>query len=93
MIQVSSRNYYQTFSVLCGLTILTVGVAYIDLGPLNTVLALGIAALKALLVLVYFMHARDSSPLVWLCVATGIFWLFLLLAFPLSDVVSRGWLS
>lgn len=93
MMQVSSRNYYQTFGVLCGLTILTVGVAYINLGPLNTVLALGIATLKALFVLVSFMHAHNSSPLVWLCIATGIFWLLLLLVFPLSDVVSRGWLS
>ena len=56
-------------------------------------LALGIATLKALLVLVYFMHVRNSGPLIWLCVAAGIFWLLLLIVFPLSDVVSRGWLS
>ena len=35
--------YYRVFAVLLGLTLVTVGVAFVDLGPLNTIIALTIA--------------------------------------------------
>lgn len=44
------------------LTVLTVGVTYVDLGRFNIALALGIATVKATLVGLYFMHLRYESP-------------------------------
>jgi cytochrome c oxidase subunit 4 len=41
---------------LRGLTLLTVGVAFFNLGPLHTIIALTIAVAKALFVLLFFMH-------------------------------------
>lgn len=85
--------YYRIFAVLMGLTAVTVGVAFVDLGPLNTFLALAIALSKALLVMLFFMHVRYSSRLIWVCVAAGFFWLALLLTLLMSDYLSRGWLA
>lgn len=44
------------FLALMALTILTVAAINVDLGPLNIVVALGIALVKAVLVVLIFMH-------------------------------------
>jgi len=51
-----------------------------------------IAACKALLVILFFMHVRYSSRLTWVFVGAGFFWLMILLALTLVDVLSRRWL-
>ena len=51
------------WAVLVVLTVVTVGVTYVDLGRLNIVVALLIAAVKASFVLLYFMHLRYDSPI------------------------------
>jgi cytochrome c oxidase subunit 4 len=84
--------YYWVYAALLVLTLLTVGVAYADLGPLNLVLALGIAICKALLVMLFFMHLRYSRHLTWLVAGAGVIWLAHLLVFTLSDYLTRGWL-
>lgn len=89
---VPRQVYYRVFATLLALTLLTVGVAYLDLGPLNLVLALGIAICKALLVMLFFMHLRYSSHLTWVVAGAGVIWLAHLLIFTLSDYFTRGWL-
>ena len=93
---VSRALYYRIFAALLMLTLLTVGVAYLNLGALNTVIALTIATGKALLVVLVFMHVRYSSRLTWVVVSAGVFWLLVLLVFTLSDYLMRrtvaGWL-
>jgi cytochrome c oxidase subunit 4 len=86
------RVYYAVFAALMVLTAVTVWVAFYDLGILNNVAALGIAAVKATLVVLYFMHVRYSSRLISLTVATGFAWLVVLLVLIMSDYFSRGWL-
>jgi cytochrome c oxidase subunit IV len=86
------RVYYAVFATLLALTAATVAISFVDLGPLNTVAALGIAALKSTLVILYFMHVRWGSRLVWLAVAGGLLWLGILIALTLADVATRGWL-
>jgi cytochrome c oxidase subunit 4 len=74
-------------------TTTTVLAAYQDFPePLNVVIALTIAVTKATLVVLYFMHVRYSAPLVWVIVASGLFWLAILFALTFSDYMSRGWL-
>ncbi|AXA35145.1 MAG: hypothetical protein D6691_07505 [Candidatus Hydrogenedentota bacterium] len=84
------RVYLAVFCALVVLTVLTVKVAYVDLGLLNTPLALGIASVKAMLVVLYFMHARYSPRLILLVVIVSAFTLILLFAFTLSDYLTRG---
>ncbi len=89
----STKIYYQIFAALLILLALTVGVSYVDLGVFNEVIALAIAAAKALLVILFFMHMRSSSRLTWLFAAAGFVWLAILIALTMSDYVSRGWMG
>jgi cytochrome c oxidase subunit 4 len=87
------RVYYAVFAALIAMTLVTVWVAYFDLGALNAVVALTIACFKATLVMLYFMHLRYSSSLIWIAVGAGVAWLLLLVAITMSDYMSRGWLG
>ena len=87
------KIYFAIFSILIVLTGVTVGVAFADLGFLNTVMALTIAVFKATLVILYFMHVRYGSRLTWVFVGTGFFWMAILIVFTLSDVLTRSWLA
>jgi cytochrome c oxidase subunit IV len=89
---VPRRVYYRVFATLLALTGLTVGVAFINLGPLNPIIALSIAVAKALLVILFFMHVRYSTHLIWIYVAAGIIWLGHLMLFSMIDYVTRTWL-
>ena len=87
---VPPRTYVVIFLALMVLTAVTVGAAFLDLGPFNTFVALLIACTKMFLVVLYFMHVRYSSRLTWAVVGAGFFWLALLLLLTLSDYVTRG---
>src|SRR5436305_9016963 len=81
--------YYTVFGLLFVGTLLTWGVAFIDLGIFNPIVALTIACTKATLVILFFMHVRYSSKLTKLTVAAGFFWLMLLISLSLSDYLTR----
>ena len=87
----SPRIYFGVFGALLALTALTAAVAYLDLGSFNVVAALTIAAAKALLVAIFFMHLRGSSRLLWLYAGAGLLWLMLLMALTLNDALTRIW--
>jgi len=85
------RVYYAIFSTLIVLTGVTVAVSFVDLGPLNTLVAMTIACVKATLVVLYFMHARYGSRLIWVMLGAGVLWLVILIALTMGDYASRGW--
>jgi cytochrome c oxidase subunit 4 len=78
-------------AVLLALTLATALIGRIDLGPWNLVIALAIAAGKALLIGLVFMHARWTGGLNRLVAAGGLLWLFILLAGAMDDYLTRGW--
>ena len=84
-------TYYAIFGALMVLTAITVSIAFINLGPLNFPVALGIAILKATLVILFFMHVKYSSRLTKLICGTAFFFLVVLFGLTLSDYLSRGW--
>ncbi len=86
---VSPRTYVAVFALLIALTITTVGVASVDLGPLNTIAALLIAAIKAMMVFLFFMHLRYSKPLLGLVLFGAVLWLAILIGLTLSDFMTR----
>ena len=59
---ISPRLYVAVFAALATLTLVTTGVAYIDLGVFNAVAALSIAVVKAALVVLFFMHLAFDRP-------------------------------
>lgn len=70
-------------------TCLTWGIAFVDLGKWNPVVALTIAVVKAVLVILFFMHVFYSSKLTKLTVAAGFFWLLIMITMSLSDYATR----
>ena len=89
-----SRNVYITiFLALMVGTTITVLAAFQDFpGPMNVIIAMTIAVVKATLVVLYFMHVRYSPRLIWLVIAAALFWMGLLFALTLSDYSTRSWL-
>lgn len=88
------RVYLVIFLALLVGTGLTAWVSYFNFpGPLNAIVALTIAAVKATLVVLYFMHMRYSQRLVWLVFGAALFWLAILFALTISDYSTRGWLG
>lgn len=85
------KSYISIFVILLVLTGVTVGVAFIDLGFMNTFVALGIAFLKAVLVALFFMHLLESKPLTKLFALAALAWLAILFCLTLSDYLSRHW--
>jgi cytochrome c oxidase subunit 4 len=90
---VSIRIYIAIFLALMVLTAITVAVAFVDLGMMNNVVALTIAVVKATLVVLFFMHVRYSTPLTWVVVLSGFFWLVVMIGLTTSDYVSRLWMA
>lgn len=82
--------YVRVAVALLALFLLTVGAAFIDLGPYNIVVALTIAVTKAVLVILYFMHVRYSPRVTWVVTAAGFFWLAIMIGLTLSDFLSRS---
>jgi cytochrome c oxidase subunit 4 len=86
----SSKFYYTIWIALLVLTVVTTLVARVDLGPLNTVVALVIATFKALLVVLFFMHVKyTSEKLTKVVIVAAIFWLLLLLGLSMADYTTR----
>jgi len=80
-------------AVLLALTATTALLSRLDLGPWNLALALGIAAAKAILIALYFMHLRVSRGFMSLAALGAVLWLAILLAGVMDDYATRAWLA
>lgn len=88
------KVYVTIFLVLLVGTALTVAAAFYNFpGQLNTIVALTIATTKATFVVLYFMHVRYSARLVWVIVASALFWIAIMFALTFSDYWTRGWIT
>jgi cytochrome c oxidase subunit 4 len=88
---VSPLQYTLVFATLLVFTGITVGAAYLDLGALNPVVALGIATFKAVVVILFFMHVKYQSNLIKMTVSAGFFTFSVLVVMTLLDYISRAW--
>jgi len=86
------KIYVAVFATLLVMTAATTAISGIDLGPWNTVVALGIAFFKASLVVLFFMHVKYSPRLTQMVVLGALLWLAILLVLTFSDFATRGWL-
>ena len=87
------RTYWTVWVILMVLLALTIFAATMHLGrTVNIVIALTIAVVKALLVILFFMHVKYSSRLVWVYAAAGFVWFLIMVAFTMADYTSRDWL-
>jgi cytochrome c oxidase subunit 4 len=87
-------GYFGVFAILVVGTILTYYTATIDLDGVfpgaNTLLALVIAFTKMTFVILYFMHVRWQSNLIWLSAVSGFFWMAIMFAYTMQDYLTRS---
>jgi cytochrome c oxidase subunit 4 len=75
------------FGALIVLTAVTVGATYVDLGAGNLWAAVGIAAVKAILVAMYFMHLRYDHPFNAIVFAASVIFLVIFIGLALADTL------
>ncbi len=86
----SLKTHMNVFAALIVLTVVTVAAARIDLGGLlNFILAMGIASVKAALVMGYFMHLKYDGLMNRVIFGSSFVFLILLAIFPLLDIYTR----
>ncbi len=83
--------YFAVFAALTAGTLLTWWVSTIDLGMLNTPIALFIATTKAVLVILFFMHVIHSTRLTWVVIVASFLWLGVLFVLTFADYLTRAW--
>ena len=88
-------GYLLVFGILFVCTIITYIIALSDLDSrlfpgANTLVALGIAFFKMTCVILYFMHVRWQSRLIWLTAVSGFFWMAIMFAYTMQDYLTRG---
>jgi len=88
---VTPIQYAMVFGTLLVGTAITVGAAYVNLGVLNPVIALGIACTKAVIVILFFMHVKYQSNLIKMTVGAGFFTFLVLITMTMCDYISRAW--
>ena len=85
------------FGTLNVLLFATVGAAYLPLGDWHFVIAMALATVKAVLIVMYFMHVKYSHRLTTVICAASVLWLGIMLALILTDYMTRwpynDWLS
>jgi len=82
-------NYFLIFGILVGLTILTVGVAFIDIQQewIKVLLALTIASIKATFVALFFMHLKFESKLIYFILIVPLTFTVVLVCALIPDIV------
>jgi cytochrome c oxidase subunit 4 len=88
---VGPKVYGLILLALMAMTALTTGIAFVNLGVFSPIVAIGIACIKATLVILFFMHIKYSSRLMMLTVGAGFFTFLVLITLTLSDYMSRAW--
>lgn len=88
----SRKKYTFAWLGLLGLTLLNTLIAFINLGPFSTVIAVGIAAIMASIVAGFLMHAFYETIVIRIILAGGVIWFLILISLTLGDYMTRGWL-
>src|SRR4051812_34696584 len=83
------KTYVIVLAALLVLTFLTVLASRFDFGSMNTVINIGIASIKASLVLAFFMHLKYDDKLYLVLFLTGVFFLIVMYFFSIIDIHTR----
>jgi cytochrome c oxidase subunit IV len=75
---------------LLALLMLTVTLAYVPLGAFNAAIALGIGAIKAVIVAAFFMELWHRGARIIVFAVAGLFWLGMMLWLGSMDFLTRA---
>jgi cytochrome c oxidase subunit 4 len=83
------RPLFLVWAALLVLLAVSVAGSFVFTGPLNLLVSFGTAALKALMILWFYMHLREEDGLNRVFAVGAVVWLVILLLLPALDFVSR----
>lgn len=86
---IPAKTFLNVLIALLFLTFITVWIAQFDFGAMNAFIAMGVASIKAALVLLYFMHLKYDDKSYLVIFFTGVFFLFVFFFFSQLDIVTR----
>lgn len=84
------RLYFGVFGALLVLTAITVYIASLNFGAFNLVVAMSVAAIKASLVALFFMHLKYDNKVYLVIFITSIAFLAIFIIFTMADTLTRG---
>ncbi len=90
---ISRKSYTFAWLGLLGLVLLNTLIAFLNLGPWNMIIAVGIATVMASIVAGFLMHALYDSKVVRIVLAGGVIWFLIFVSLTLTDYMTRGWLG
>jgi cytochrome c oxidase subunit IV len=84
------KEYFIVFGALMALVIITIAAAQLPIPePFSFLVALTIAIIKAVLVILFFMHVKDASRITWVFCGSAFLWLVIMLALTFGDYMTR----
>ena len=89
---VRRKTYIGAWLGLLALTLVTVLLGYLHMGPFNMIIGIAIATVQACIIAGVFMHALYETPLVRVMTAGGVVWFLIMITLMLTDYITRGWL-
>lgn len=87
----SSKSYVLAYVGMMALLLLSVLLAFINLGWVNMFVALVIAAMQASLLALVLMHGLFEKVLVRLVMGGALLWFLILATLTFADYITRGW--
>ncbi len=90
---VPTRVYLTVFAALMILLVITVIVAFQPLGIFNLPVAMGIAVVKGIIIVMYFMEVKYGSKLLWVFVSSSFLFLVIFLVLTMNDYATRTWMT
>lgn len=87
------KVYFGVFAALVFLTVVTVGVSYLDLGGPALIVAMVVACIKAALVVGYFMHLKFEGRFLSIIFFGSLIFVVLMFGFTFADLATRGEIS
>ena len=82
-------TYLAVFAALLVLLGVTVWISVVDLGRWNVFIAMGIAAVKAALVVLYFMQAKRGTWIIQVYAGAAVVWLLIATTITFADYLTR----
>ncbi len=83
------KSYVLTFAALLALTGLTFGLSFAPLGSWGVPVAITIAATKAILIALFFMHLLDQRTPAHIATSVAVLLVILLIVLATLDVATR----
>jgi cytochrome c oxidase subunit 4 len=85
------KTYVAILVALIALTVLTVGFSFLPLeGGWHVASGMVVGAIKATLVVLFFMHAIHSPRVTWCVITVAIFFIVTLFSLTLADISTRS---